>query len=135
MAEETKAPDAKAPEVPVVTAEQFGTDYALEVIGLCALVNKPDLAAGFIRDKVSTRVIGQKLQEMKAEAQEKIPAVSSHVAGIIGAAEDQIKAQAQQIRTAEGCTEAQAIVQAVNRNPALYDQYLQTHPAQTSALR
>lgn len=140
MAEEITAPVAKAPDIPAVAApaaavEQFGSDYALEVMDFCALANKPDMAREFIAAKLSVKEVGQKLQRLKAEAQEKLPSVSSHVAAVIGAAEDQARAQAEQIRAAEGCTIEQATVAAINRNPALYDQYLAAHPRQTGAAR
>lgn len=64
-------------------------------------------------------------------------AIPSAREAIYNAAKATIEAAATRIRLESNYTLSaeQSVVEAVNRNPALYDQYLQAHPAQTGGPR
>lgn len=128
------APAAPAPATPAATAPVAPVAVAPdalaarqaeleEIEALCSLTGHPDMLGEAIKSKMSYADVRKALTAKKSASQAGTP-LSSATAGTALGADHQLNQAAQQLATAKGITFAQAYVQTLNQNPALYKQYL-----------
>ena len=102
-------------------------DATSEIIALCKIAGRKDLATDFIEQKLSLADVREKLLTLRAEASEAVN-VRSHVAPKVGGAIEAIEQQAQAVAANGGITKQQAFARAIRSNPAAYSEYLRQNP-------
>jgi signal peptide peptidase SppA len=120
------APAAAPAPVPAPAAAAAGPDIQAqmeEIEALCDLAGDNDMLKTAIKDRMSPEAVRKALQAKKAATQKETP-IRTGSGMVSSVAEQQLNQTATQLATAKGITFAQAYVQVLNQNPALYNQYL-----------
>jgi signal peptide peptidase SppA len=131
--EQKPAEQAPATEQKKDAPAQAGVDAAAlearlraeyeEIATLCTLAGKPGFVSEAIARKMTVAQVRDALLAAKAD-EARANAVNSQTSGAQANAEAQLTAAANQIASQRNIPFAQAYVQALNQNPALYRQYL-----------
>ena len=100
---------------------------AIEIVALCAIAGRKEMAADFITSSLSLAEVRSKLTELATKAEAPVSSFSRRIgAGAL----TKIEAAAAAYKK-PGVTAQQAMAAALRENPGLYDEYLAANPAQS----